>query len=63
MNDPAARSAVSTKYTISLIVASKGEFYPSLRINVQNKIINVRTYAAQEAITLIGIYCHRGPWS
>jgi hypothetical protein len=28
-----------------------------------NKIINVRTDTAQEAITLIGIYGHWGPWN
>ena len=28
-----------------------------------NKIINVRTYTVQEAITLIGIYGHWGPWN
>jgi hypothetical protein len=28
-----------------------------------NKIINVRTYTAQETITLIGVYGHCGPWN
>ncbi len=35
----------------------KDEFYK------KNKIINVRTYTAQEAITLIGIHGHWGPWN
>ena len=36
---------------------SKDEYY------TRNRIINVRTYTAQEAITLIGVYGHWGPWS
>jgi hypothetical protein len=36
---------------------SKDEYYE------KNKIINVRTYTAQEAIALIGIYGHWGPWN
>jgi hypothetical protein len=35
----------------------KDEYYK------KNKIINVRTYTAQEAITLIGVYGHWGPWN
>lgn len=36
---------------------SKDDYYK------KNKIINVRTYTAQEAITLIGVYGHWGPWN
>ena len=36
---------------------SKDEYYQN------NKIINVPTYTAQEAITLIGVYGHWGPWN
>jgi len=39
------------------ILFSKGDYYK------KNKIINVRTYTAQEAITLIGVYGHWGPWN
>jgi hypothetical protein len=39
------------------ILFSKDEYYK------KNKIINVRTYTAQEAITLIGVYGHWGPWN
>jgi hypothetical protein len=30
---------------------------------IRHKIINVRTYTAQEAISLIGVYGHWGPWN
>ena len=36
---------------------SKDDYYK------KNKIINVRTYTAQEAIILIGVYGHWGPWN
>ena len=36
---------------------SKDDYYK------KNKIINVRTYTAQEAITLTGVYGHWGPWN
>jgi len=36
---------------------SKDEYYKI------NNIINVRTYTAQEAVTLIGVYGHWGPWN
>jgi hypothetical protein len=39
------------------ILFSKDDYYK------KNKIINVRTYTAQEAITLIGEYGHWGPWN
>ena len=39
------------------ILFSKDDYYK------KNKIINVRTYTAQEAITLIGVYGHWGPWN
>lgn len=39
------------------ILFSKNDYYK------KNKIINVRTYTAQEAITLIGEYGHWGPWN
>jgi hypothetical protein len=39
------------------ILFSKDDYYKN------NKIINVRTYTAQEAITLIGVYGHWGPWN
>ena len=39
------------------ILFSKDVYYK------KNKIINVRTYTAQEALTLIGVYGHWGPWN
>lgn len=36
---------------------SKDDYYKKA------KIINGRTYTAQEAITLIGVYGHWGPWN
>jgi hypothetical protein len=36
---------------------SRNEYYK------KNKIINVRAYTAQEAITLIGVYGYWGPWN
>jgi hypothetical protein len=39
------------------ILFSKDDYYKN------NKIINVRTYTAQEAITLIGLSGHWGPWN
>jgi hypothetical protein len=36
---------------------SKDDYYK------KNKIINVRTYTAQEAIALTGVYGHWGPWN
>jgi hypothetical protein len=39
------------------ILFSKDDYYK------KNKIINVRTYTAQEAIILIGVYGHWGPWN